>query len=143
VQTAPRAALWRVRQALGVQRYLLETRRIFADQVRDIRAAIVALDNGLPAHPRQVGDPARLFHPWTPLNLGPHFDRYMNDVWHNAQEELASFIEDIHDKIRPRCSPRLRQQYSDRGDQNMITLCKDWEIARAQRATYGAVQRPW
>ncbi|KAF2682516.1 hypothetical protein K458DRAFT_488733 [Lentithecium fluviatile CBS 122367] len=141
VATDPRAALWRVRQAIGVQRYLQATRAIFANQVREIRAAIVAVDNVLPAHPRQVGN--RAFHPWAPLGLGPLFDTYMDIIWRGAQHELSSFIADIHDRIRPHCTQQRKQQYQQQGNQNMIVLCNDWATARTQRQIYGTVPRPW
>ena len=141
VTTDPRVALWRVRQVIGVQRYLRDTRTTFGNQVRQIRAAIVAIDNGLPAHPRVVD--TRTFRPWASMDLGSHFDTYMDTVWRGAQLELSSFIEDIYDSIRPLCTQQKRQQYQRSANQDMVTLCNDWTTMGAQRRALGTVQRPW
>lgn len=144
MQGDPHPALWRVRQALGLQRYLQETRNIFAAQVTRIRDVLDTLDNTLPAHPRRItGSNPRVLRPWVPVGLRAHFEKYMDNIWYEAQQELATFISNIHDKIRPHCGVAKKRQYEKDQNQDMIDLCNNWEAARRMRATYGEVQKPW
>lgn len=96
-QDAPRESIQRIRSVIGVFHYMQEKEvaKIFKDEKVRIGMVIDGIDKSLAKTPRQVtrGN-KRTFAPWTPLDLGPKWDAYMDDVFKAAKDKGTKFVED-------------------------------------------------
>jgi len=123
-----RQVMIKLKNVLGTQRYMQETRQIYVDQANRMRAVIDALDQqlALPANQRRVGGTLR--GPWVTMGLGRLWDQYMREVW-RPTKELDDFMEMFYPPIKSRFCKNAAQVNSynpgqPRANPDLAQLCK-------------------
>ncbi|KAF2993224.1 hypothetical protein E8E13_001126 [Curvularia kusanoi] len=168
VKEEPRQAILRLRNVLGVRKYLdqAKVRTSMRDVKTRLQTRFDALETALalPAN-RRVIPPAtgrrpvtgRTFDPWQPLGLGGLWHTYMNALWAEAKQKHEGFLQKWHQKVyETYCTPALKKNSRDAtSDSQQVLLrkrntrdaCPMLEAFRKEwnnsKKTPTAFSRPW
>jgi hypothetical protein len=142
-----RQVMIKLKNVLGTQKYMQETRQIYVDQANRMRAVIVALDQqlALPANRRLVGNTLR--RPWVTMGLGRLWDQYMRQIWRSTKE-LADFMDAFYPSVKSRFCKNAAQINSynpgqPRADPNLAQLCRQVAAFNPEYLRYrGALNFP-
>jgi hypothetical protein len=138
VNEEPRQAIIRLRNVLGVRKYLDQAKVRTA--MRDVKLRLqTRFDDletalALPANTRVITGSTvtrrpvngRTFDPWQPVGLGGLWHTYMNALWAEAKLKHESFLQKWHQKIyETYCTPALKKNSQDvAGDVQKVLLRK-------------------
>jgi hypothetical protein len=136
VKEEPRQAIQRLRNVLGVRKYLDQAKVRTA--MRDVKVRLQDRFNAieaalaLPVNRRTIAAQngrrpvqGRTFDTWKPVGLGNLWHTYMNTKWAEAKREHEMFLQKWHQKIyETYCTPALKKNSKDASKDTLQVLLR-------------------